>query len=242
MKSIKVMLGLFVLSYGPHTIDDRKRFVYGIVYWFTSKKETKGSLEHPAAKPFSGPPCTDIMEMTRETNAHPNDDTDRNQRRDLVESLRGKIPGAGIRLQEAFKRPLELLLCRQVPSGELAGLVLEILASVTLIIESDGLASPDLLPNLVRRVARQFIPVSAPRVEPDVKKASQPNPVFESILQGLPPNQCEALKMVYVDGTDDEVICGLKGLTIKELSVTKVWVRERFLAISASQRSKAMGQ
>src|SRR3981189_658768 len=97
---------------------------------------------------------------------HPNDDTDGNRWRDLVESLRGKVPGSDIRLQEAFKRGLEALLCRQVPSAELAGLVYEILANVTRTIESDGLASPDLLPALVRRVARLFIPVSAPRPEP----------------------------------------------------------------------------
>jgi DNA-directed RNA polymerase specialized sigma24 family protein len=172
---------------------------------------------------------------------HPNEETDRNRWRDLVESLRGKVPGADIRLQEAFKRGLELLLCRQAPSAELAGVVYKILANVTRTIESDGLASPDLLPDLVRRVARLFIPVSVARAEPEVK-TSQPNAILGSILQGLPPNQREALKMVYVDGTDDESVCALNELSIKEVTMIRVSVRDQFLAISARERSKAMGQ
>ena len=90
----------------------------------------------------------------------PNDGADLGRWRDLIESVRGRVLGANIRLHKEFDRGLELLLCHQVPSAELSGVIREILAHVTLSIESEDITSPELLPALVRRVARQLIPMS----------------------------------------------------------------------------------
>jgi hypothetical protein len=160
---------------------------------------------------------------------HPNDDRDRNRWRNLTESLWGRVSGANIGLHKEFERGLELLLCRQVPSGELRGVIHRILTNVRLAIESDRMADPDLLPALVRRTARQVIPISATRTELGVKTLP-PNAVLESFLQQLPHNQREALTMVYVHGIDDHGVCALKGLTIKELTGIRASVRERFMA------------
>jgi hypothetical protein len=170
---------------------------------------------------------------------HPNEGADLNRWRDLTESLRGKIPGASLELHKEFERGLEVLLRRQVPAEELSSVINRVLANVTLTIASDGLIDPDLLPALVRRTARQLIPVSDPAIEAGVGIA--PNVILEGILQHLPHNQREALKMVYVDGADHRAVCALNGLTIKELTTIRSSVRERFM-VTVSQRSKAVHQ
>jgi hypothetical protein len=162
---------------------------------------------------------------------HPNDEADGNRWRDLTESVHAKVLGANIRLHKEFERGLELLLCRQVPAGELFGIIQKILENVVRTIESDGLSSPDLLPALVRRAARQLIPLTVPRAEQ--VNAPPPNAILESILRPLPHNQREALEMVYVGGLDDEAVCARNGLTIQELTALRASVRERFIAFSA---------
>jgi hypothetical protein len=170
---------------------------------------------------------------------HPNEGADLNRWSDLTESLRGKIPGASLKLHKEFERGLEVLLRRQVPVGELSSVINRVPATVTLTIASDGLIDPDLLPALVRRTARQLIPTSAPAIEAEVDIG--PNVILAGILQHLPHNQREALEMVYVDGADHRVVCALKGLTIKELTTIKSSVRERFM-VTVNQRSKAVHQ
>jgi hypothetical protein len=170
---------------------------------------------------------------------HSNEGADLDRWRNITESVRGKALEANIKLYKEFEQGLELLLRRQVPSVELSGVIHAILAAVMKAIESDGLPSPDLLPALVRRTARQLIPMTVPRIETDASVT--PNVMLESILQRLPPNQREALEMVYVGGADDQVVCGLKGLTIKELTTIKTSVREQFMVISTREAgSKAM--
>ena len=170
---------------------------------------------------------------------HSNESADLDRWRNVTESVRGKVLGANIKLYKEFERGLELMLRRQVPSVELSGVIREILATVTQTIESDGLSSPHLLPALVRRTARQRIPRTVRWIETEVSVT--PNVMLESILRRLPHNQREALEMVYVGGADDQVVCALNGLTIKELTTIKTSVREQFMVISTSQvGSKAM--
>jgi hypothetical protein len=162
---------------------------------------------------------------------HPNDDIDRGRWRDLTESLRKNVLGANIRLHKEFVRGLELMLGKQVPSGELSSVIQNVLANVALTIESGGLDSSDLLPAMVRRAARRLIPQGVPRTEP---VNAPPNAMLESLLQQLTPNQRGALEMVYVDGADDQAVCALKGLTIEELTTIRTSLRERYMTISAS--------
>jgi len=173
------------------------------------------------------------------TYEHSNQGADLDRWKDLAAAVRGRVSGANVRLRREFERGLELVLCLQVPSGELSGVVQMILATVTRTIESDGLTSPNLLPALVRRTARQLIPLSVPRIDP--VSALPPNPMLVSILLQLAPNQREALEMVYVlHGAGDRAVCELKGLTINELTSIKTSVRERFQGISASSESTVM--
>jgi hypothetical protein len=167
---------------------------------------------------------------------HSNEGADLDRWRNVTESVRGKVLGANAKLYKEFERGLKLLLRPQVPAVELSGVIHAILATVMQTIESDGLTSPDLLPALIRRTARQIIPMTVARIETDV--SVMPNMMLESILQRLPPNQRDALEMVYLDGTAVETVCALKGLT--ELATIRASVRSRFMAISASQGSKAM--
>jgi hypothetical protein len=166
---------------------------------------------------------------------HLNEGADLDRWRYLTESVLKKDPGASLKLHKEFEHGLKLLLRRQVSSVKLSGAIHKILADVTRTIVSDGLTSPDLLPALVRRAARHLIPLSAPRIETEVNVV--PNVILQSILAQLPQNQRDALEMVYVDGADDQVVCALKGLTIRELTTIRASVRERF---STSQGSKTM--
>jgi hypothetical protein len=169
---------------------------------------------------------------------HSNEGADLDRWRDLIASVRGKVLGADIRLHKEFEQGLELMLCRQVPSEELPGAIQKIVANVTRTLGSDGLTSPNLLPALVLRSARQLIPLTVPRTEP--VSALPPNPMLVSILRQLAPNQREALEMVYVGGADDQTACALKGLTANELAALKTSIRQRFRAFSASPGPKAM--
>jgi hypothetical protein len=171
---------------------------------------------------------------------HSNEGTNLDRWVDLIASVRGNFLGADIGLGKEFRRGLELMLCRQVPSEGLPGVIQKIVASVTKAIRSDGLTSPNLLPALVLRTARQLIPLTVPRTEP--ASALTPNPMLESILRQLAPNQREALVMVYVHGAGDRAVCELKGLTINELTSIKTSARERFQGISASSESTVMSK
>ena len=83
--------------------------------------------------------------------------------------------------------------------------------------------------------------MTVPRIKTEVNVTPiMPIMMLKSILQRLPPNQREALEMVYAGGTDDETVCALKELTTNELATVRASVRNRFMAISASQGSKAM--
>jgi hypothetical protein len=171
---------------------------------------------------------------------HEKENSDLSRWGDLTESIRGRVPGACVTLRNEFGRGLELILRRQVPQTELSQVVDEILANVMLSIECEGLSSPDLLPALVRRTARVFIPTTTPWTEMAVNVP--PSAVLECILQQLPDNQREALAMVYVDGTDDQTTCARTGLTINELIAVKDSVRERFRITAIGRQSRAMSQ
>ena len=61
---------------------------------------------------------------------HSNKGADLDRWRNVAESVRGKVLGADIKLYKEFERGLELLLCRQVPSVELSGVIRAILTIV----------------------------------------------------------------------------------------------------------------
>jgi hypothetical protein len=168
------------------------------------------------------------------------ENSDLNRWGDLTESIRGKVPGAYTRLHSEFGRGLELILRRQVPPTELRVVVDEILGNVMLVIECDGLSSPDLLPALVRRTARVFVPTTTPWTKTEVNALH--SAVLEGIVQQLLDSQREALAMVYVDGTDDQTTCARTRLTINELTALKDSIRERFRMTAVGQQSRAMNQ
>jgi hypothetical protein len=161
--------------------------------------------------------------------------------RALTEAVRSRESGANLRLRKEFGRGLELVLHRQVPSKDLANVIDKVLGNVTLAIEFGGLTCPDLLPSLVRQAAREVIPSRSPPIEQGMG-ATPLNAMLQKLLRQLPQNEREALEMVYLDGADDDTVCALKGLNLKELGAIRTSVRERYMMTSSGRWSKATHQ